>query len=66
MLQKRRTVPARAARGTLSWDAVWAQMEDVSSYAAYLGYDGVVGWQSGVRLMLNRTALRIQDRDLAP
>jgi hypothetical protein len=51
--------PAREAARV----AQWVLTERASVYAAYLGYDGLVEPETGVWLILNRTALRVQRED---
>lgn len=59
----------RAPRAAVAVEApapVMALSASEGRYAAYLGYDAVVDRRQGVWLVLNRTALRIQDEDLQP
>ncbi|MGH2353397.1 MAG: hypothetical protein ACRDI2_11960 [Chloroflexota bacterium] len=57
---------ARARDQSTAALAALAKSADESIFAAYLGYDGVVDTTQGLYLILNRTAVRIQDEDLQP
>ena len=66
MRRERRQAQARSPRGGSAWQAVWAKTEVLGLYAAYLGYDGLSDPETGVWLIVNRTALRIQAEDILP
>ncbi len=64
MLRRRHAAGARGLRSPARWVGLWAMTEDVSVYATYLGYDGVVDQANGIWLIFNRSALRVQDEDI--
>jgi hypothetical protein len=72
LAELRRQIRADLARGgptahvTRRPDALTTLTYYPGTYAAYLGYDAVVDHETAVWLILNRTALRIQEEDLAP
>jgi hypothetical protein len=53
-------------RPSLARDAALTLTTMLSVYACYLGFDGVMDRVNGIWLLLNRTALRIQEKDLFP
>jgi hypothetical protein len=64
--QERDEAIARGLHRRPHWDAILVKTQVPSVYACYMGYDGIVDKQSGVWLIYNRTALRIQAEDMMP